>query len=378
MKILYVTTIGLTMTFFKELTRDLLDQGHTVDIMCNEDAFSVPDCYRKWKCKIYHHNCTRSPFSPGNIRAIAQIRKLVRDEQYDIVHCHTPVAALCTRIACIGARKRGTKVFYTAHGFHFFKGAPLKNWLLFYPVEKICSYFTDVLITINREDYQMAQKRLKACRVEYVPGVGVDVEKFRNTQVDKKQKRAELGIPENATMLLSVGELNRNKNQQVIIRALAQLNNPDIHYAVVGMGGQAEALKKLSEELGVAQQVHFLGYREDVAELCHTADIFCFPSQREGLGLAAVEAMAAGLSVVAADNRGTREYMINEETGFVCQNNDVASFADAIHKLQSDRRLRERIGEANKWKAENFDLSKVTLQMKRIYGSACQGSVEQR
>ena len=378
MNILYVTTIGATMDFFVEYIGDLIKGGHTVDLAANVNERDVPQYFRSAGCNVFPLSCSRSPLSTGNFRAISQIRKLVQGGQYDIVHCHTPVAAMCTRIACIGARKRGTKVFYTAHGFHFFKGAPLKNWLLFYPVEKICSYFTDVLITINREDYQMAQKRLKACRVEYVPGVGVDVEKFRNTQVDKKQKRAELGIPENATMLLSVGELNRNKNQQVIIRALAQLNNPDIHYAVVGMGGQAEALKKLSEELGVAQQVHFLGYREDVAELCHTADIFCFPSQREGLGLAAVEAMAAGLSVVAADNRGTREYMINEETGFVCQNNDVASFADAIHKLQSDRRLRERIGEANKWKAEDFDLSKVTLQMKRIYGSACQGSVEQR
>lgn len=369
MKFLYITTIGATMTFFKELIRGLLDQGHAVDIMCNESDFLVPDCYREWGCAVYQHDCARFPLSPGNLKAVSQISELVRKNQYDIVHCHTPVAAMCTRIACIEVRKRGTKVFYTAHGFHFFKGAPLQNWRLYYPVEKICSYFTDVLITINQEDYHLAQRKMKAGRVEYIPGVGVDVEKFRNTQVDRKQKRAELGIPADATLLLSVGELNRNKNQQVIIRALVKLNDSSIHYAVVGIGNQMDALKSLAEELGVAKQVHFLGFRNDVAELCHTADMFCFPSQREGLGLAAVEAMAAGLPVIAADNRGTREYMVNGKTGFVCKHDDVVAFANAIYRLQQNVRLKQEIGVANKKRVESFDINNVISLMERIYGT---------
>ena len=367
MKILYVTTIGLTMTFFKKLVRDLLDQGHTVDIMSNETSFPVPDCYREWNCEIYHHSCTRFPFAPENIKAIFQIRNLVEKNRYDIIHCHTPVAAMCTRLACISARKRGTKVFYTAHGFHFFKGAPLKNWLLYYPVEKICSYFTDVLITINQEDFRLAQKKMKASRVEYVPGVGVDVDKFRNTQVDRKQKRAELGIPENAAMLLSVGELNINKNQQVIICALAQLKDPNIHYVVVGIGNQADALKNLARELGVAQQVHFLGYRHDVAELCHTADIFCFPSQREGLGLAALEAMSCGLPLLTSNVHGINDYSENGVTGFKYDPMDYKGFAEGIYKILQDDQLRLKMGEHNKERVMQFSLENALERMNTFY-----------
>lgn len=367
MKILYVTTIGMTMTFFKELIRDLLDQGHTVDIMCNESDFPVPDCYREWGCAVYHHDCARSPLSPGNLKAVSQIRELVRKNQYDAVHCHTPVAAMCTRLACIGARKQGAKVFYTAHGFHFFKGAPLQNWLLYYPVEKICSYFTDVLITINREDYYLAQKKMKAGRIEYVPGVGVDVERFRNTQVDRKQKRAQLGIPEDATLLLSVGELNRNKNQQVIIRALAQLKNPAIHYAVVGIGDQADALRNLAKELGVAKQVHLLGYRQDVAELCHTADIFCFPSQREGLGLAAMEAMSCGLPLLTSNVHGINDYSEDGVTGFKYHPMDYNGFAAGILKILSDDQLRLQMGKQNSVRVEQFAIEKSIEKLYAIY-----------
>ena len=185
MKILYVTTIGITMTFFKQLIRELLDDGHTVDIICNEDNEKVPACYREWNCNIYHHSCSRFPLSKGNLQAISQIKNLVSENQYDIVHCHTPIAAMCTRVACKKLRKEGLKVIYTAHGFHFYKGAPMLNWLVYYPIEKICSFWTDVLITINQEDYELAKHKMRAKKVEYVSGVGIDVDKFKNTIVDK-------------------------------------------------------------------------------------------------------------------------------------------------------------------------------------------------
>lgn len=367
MKILYVTTIGMTMSFFKELIKKLLGEGHTVDIMCNEALSQISECYREWECEIYHHDCSRSPASMGNLKAILQIRKLVRKKKYDIVHCHTPIAAMCTRLACIGARKRGTKVFYTAHGFHFYKGAPLKNWLLYYPIEKICSYFTDVLITINQEDYQLAKKKMRALEVKHVPGVGVDVNKFQDAQVNRKQKRAELGLPEDATLLLSVGELNKNKNHQVIIRAMAQIMDPKLHYAIAGMGHEENNLKQLALRMNVSDRVHFLGYRTDIAELCKTADIFCFPSIREGLGLAAVEAMAVGLPVIAADNRGTREYMQHGETGFVCRYNDAAAFAGAINKLHNDFPLKQKIGMANQEKSGHYAVENIIKKMRDLY-----------
>ena len=364
MRILYVTTIGSTMSFFKPFIRQLLDQGDCVDILANDTVRKVPDDYREWGCNIYPLSCVRSPLNIRNLIAILEIKKIVGRNCYDIVHCHTPVAAMCTRLACIGARKRGTKVFYTAHGFHFFKGAPLKNWLLYYPVEKICSYFTDVLITINREDYQLARKKMKASRVEYVPGVGVDVEKFRNIRVDREQKRAELGIPEEATMLLSVGELNQNKNQQVIIRALAQLKNHDIHYAVVGIGDQLDALKNLARELGVAQQVHFLGYRQDVAELYHVADVFCHPSFREGLPVSVIEAMACSLPCVVSQIRGNVD-LVDVDGGILFNPFSVENCAQAIRSvMQKDLSV---MGRYNQEKSKEYNIDNIEIKMKEIY-----------
>lgn len=367
MKILYVTTIGITMIFFKDLVRSLLDEGHTVDIVCNETDEAVPVCYREWGCKVYAHSCSRSPFAKGNLTAIKQIKKIVEENHYDIVHCHTPIASICTRLACRKLRKKGVKVIYTAHGFHFYKGAPLVNWLLYYPIEKLCARFTDTLITINKEDYELAKHKMKAKRVEYVPGVGIDVDKFKNTVVDRAAKRKELGIPEDAFLLISVGELNKNKNHEVVIRALAQLNNPKIHYAIAGVGSLKEYLEGLAKELGVAERVHLLGYRKDVAEIYKAADVCCFPSIREGLGLAAIEGMASGLPVIAADNRGTREFMENEAKSFMCKYDDINAFADSIDKLAKDIALRERLAERAMLTADKFDVGIVLKAMNEVY-----------
>ena len=223
MKILYITTIGGTMPFFKSYIKKLIDEGHTVDLASNITQSPIPSYYTEWGCKIFPIECARSPINIGNIKAILHIKKIVEENHYDIVHCHTPVAAACTRIACSTARKKGTKVIYTAHGFHFYTGAPLKNWILYYPVEKICSYWTDIIITINTEDYERAKKNFSAANIKYVPGVGIDVEKFENTTIDVEKKRRQIGIPADAFCLLSVGELNNNKNHQIVIKALANI-----------------------------------------------------------------------------------------------------------------------------------------------------------
>lgn len=330
MKILYVTTIGITMTFFKSLIRELLDEGHTVDIMCNEQDEKVPECYHEWGCKVYHHSCSRSPFSKGNIDAIGQIKKLVKENEYDIVHCHTPIAAACTRVACRKLRKTTKlRVIYTAHGFHFYKGAPIQNWVIFYPIEKICSYFTDVLITINHEDFELAKKRMKAKKIEYVPGVGIDVDKFKNTVVDRAEKRKEIGVPEDCFLLMSVGELNENKNHQVIIRAMAEIENDKIHYIIAGVGHLDKYLMGLAEELKIADRVHLLGYRTDAAELYKTADLFCFPSIREGLPVSVMEAMASGLPMIVSDNRGTRSLLCENSKSF-CDVFNVSMYKECI------------------------------------------------
>lgn len=367
MKILYVTTIGSTMNFFNSFIRKLLDEGHTVDLAANEDISEVPDCYNEWGCTIYQTDTSRSPLSKGNIKAVKQLTAIVENGEYDIVHCHTPIAAVCTRLACRKARKRGTKVIYTAHGFHFFKGAPLLNWLVYFPSEWLCSFFTDVLITINKEDYEFAQRKMKAKRVEYVPGVGVDTDRFAKEYSKNKEKRKQIGVPYDAVMLLSVGELSKRKNQEVIIKALQTINNKNIHYVLAGLGKKEEELKQLANELNVMDRVHFLGYRSDISELCSIADIYCFPSLQEGLPVALMEAMAAGLPVVCSKIRGNTDLIQEGQGGFLCNPDDINAFAENISALVNDCDLRIDMGNANKTNIIKFSGENVEQIMRKIY-----------
>lgn len=370
MKILYVTTISLTMnSFFKPHIEMLVKEGNQVDLACNFKELALASSYYDLGCNAYQVDFSRSPLSFDNLRAFIQLDKIVKNGNYDIVHCHTPNASVITRLVCQKYRKKvGLKVFYTAHGFHFYEGSPILNWMVYYPVEKICSYFTDKLITINSEDYELAKSKFKSKEIHYVPGVGVDFSRFGNDLVDTKVKRQELGVPENAFLMLSVGELNENKNHQVIIRALEKLNNSNAHYAIAGVGGKKDYLLDLAQQLGVSEQVHLLGYRRDIEELIRMSDVFCFPSQREGLGLAAIEAMACGLPVIAANNRGTREFVYPNQNGFLCDCFDADAFAEALNKVISDRTLRERLSKSTYNAVERFDVNNVLNIMKKVYG----------
>ena len=371
MKILYVTTIGSTIGFFADLIKKFLDDGHTVDIATNESFSKIPEYCNGLDFRVYNIDCSRNPLSKSNLSVIKRLKQIVNENNYDIVHCHTPIAAALTRIACRKVRKNGTKVFYTAHGFHFYKGAPLKNWLIYYPIEKICSYMTDVLITINREDYQRACKKMKAKRIEYVKGVGIDVAKFRDFEFEdceKEKYREELGVPKDAKLLVSVGELNQNKNHQVVLNAISLIKDKNIHYAVAGVGKNEENLLSLASELEITDRFHLLGYRNDIEKLYKIADICCFPSIREGLGLAAVEGMASGLPLVVADNRGTRDFCKNGLNGFVCNPNSPEEFAEAITKILNNNSLAEKMKQANIEKSAEFDVNIINENMLKIYG----------
>lgn len=309
----------------------------------------------------------RSPIKINNISAFRQLKKIISENEYDVIHCHTPVAAFLTRLAARKVRKKGTKVIYTAHGFHFFKGAPLKNWLIFFPVEWISSFFTDVLITINKEDYAFAKRYMYAKRIEYVHGVGINEKKLASSAVSREEKRKELGIPENAKVLFSVGELNENKNHEVIIKAIAKLNNPDIHYMVAGKGNKEDYLNQLSASLGIQDKVHLLGYRTDINELLQCSDIFCFPSKREGLSVALMEAAGAGLPVVCSDIRGNSDIIEDGEGGYLCKPTDVDAFTDRISRLIGDEELCAKMSEINKNNIKNFVLGSVVEEMRKIY-----------
>lgn len=359
MKILYVTTVGATMGFFKTFINKLKAEGHEVDIACNDREWAVPEYFRELGCRVIQVNFSRSPLNVGNFKAIKQLKGIVESGGYDIVHCHTPVAAMCARLACRKARKKGLRVIYTAHGFHFFKGAPKKNWLIFYPIERFCARFTDVLITINTEDYALAQKKMPAKRVEYVPGVGIDIERFASVSVDKAAKRAELGIPENSYAILSVGELNANKNHKTVLEAIAKLDRGNVCYAIAGKGELENELRERAKELNV--KLLLLGYRSDVAELYKSFDLFVHPSYREGLPVSVMEAIAASQSVICSDIRGSRD-LVSKDCLFAP--NDT----DALTKLiasSMDKKLDRRAENLNE--LQKFSIDNVIERLDGIY-----------
>lgn len=368
MRILYVTTISLTMnTFFKPHIDMLVKEGHQVDIACNYSDLTMDEFYINLGCKVHQIDFSRSPLSKDNFRAYGQLKKVIENGNYDVVHCHTPNASVITRLVCRKFRnKTGLKVFYTAHGFHFYKGAPKLNWVVFYPIEKLCSRFTDKLITINKEDYQLAKTKFKAKEVHYVPGVGIDLSKYENVQVDRNAKRREIGVPENAFLLLSVGELNENKNHQIIIRAMAKLNDPNVHYAIAGVGDKKGELLALAKNLNVANQLHLLGYRKDVPELNYTADVFCFPSKREGLAVSLMEAMACKMPAICSYIRGNID-LISSTGGVIVESNDAQDWSIAIKKIRDSDRI--HMGGFNYKQVESYSKVNVLSIMKSIYES---------
>ncbi len=359
----------------------LQDAGYQVDVAANFETGSTTTRERVDEVKknlseqgvhVIHMSIPRRIFdSKGIFSSYKSIKKLCMERKYTLLHCHSPIGGVIARLGARRARKKyGTKVVYTAHGFHFYKGAQKKNWLLYYPAEWICSFYTDVLITINREDYRRAKRSFHAKKTEYVPGVGVDVEHIRNIKVDKAIKRQELDIPNNAFLVLSVGELNANKNHEAILRAISSTDHPAIHYAICGVGDREEYLRDLAKKLNIEDQFHLLGYRKDVIEVCKSADIFAFPSRREGLGVAALEAMACGLPLVTANVHGIRDYSVDGESGFTAGPEDAETFAIHIESLLRDRSFIKKASRHNIKKVSEFDIHIVIKRLSEIYSHA--------
>ena len=299
----------------------------------------------------------RSPLKINNYKSYKEIKKIIDENDYEIVHCHTPMGAAITRLACKNIPN--ITVIYTAHGFHFYKGAPLKNWLFYYPVEKYLSRYTDILITINKEDYERAKRKFKAKQIEYVPGVGIDLNKFQDITVDKEKKRAELGITKEAYVMLSVGELNENKNHSTVIRALKRVNNPNITYMICGQGPLEEKLKDLIKELGLRSQVKLLGFRSDIPEILKVSDLFVFPSRREGLSVSLMEAMISGLPVVCSKIRGNTDLVEEGKGGYLVEPNDIEGFAESIVKMVNKKEQAVSFVEYNKESIIEFSDERV-------------------
>lgn len=309
---------------------------------------------------------TRAPLKKQNIDALRKLKKIINDSNYDIIHCHTPVGGVLGRLASRDARKKGTKVMYTAHGFHFYTGAPLINWVAYYTIEKLLANLTDTLITINSEDYERA-KSFKVQKVESVHGVGVDLNKINSVSVDRALTLKELEIPINSFILLSVGELNKNKNHKLVIKALADLKDDTVHYLICGNGFFEQDLMNLTQELRIDKQVHFLGFRKDVIRFCKTSDIFIFPSLREGLPVSVMEAMASGLPILASKIRGNIDLVDEDLGGLFFDPNNPDELKNQIVQLKNDGIKRENFGEYNQRKIILYSVTNVLNEMKLIY-----------
>lgn len=365
-KILYCASVDYHFkAFHLPYMQWFQEQGWEVHVAAKGNI-SLPYCNIKYNIPI-----ERSPFKKENIKAYKELKNIINENNYDIIHVHTPLAGVLARIAARAARKRSTKVIYTAHGFHFCKGAPLLNWIVYYPIERLLSHYTDSLITINNEDYNLAVKhKFKAKNIYHVHGIGVNSIRFSPVQeIEKGNLREKHGYKKEDYILIYVAELNKNKNQEILIRAVSEIKKEvsNIRLLLIGDGILREQYKALSEKLKVEKNVEFLGFRKDVDELIKLSDIAVGSSLREGLPVNIMEAMACGKPVVASDNRGHRELVKNNHNGFIVEYGDEQGFTKRICELYYSKQLRDYFGNNSVLEFKKYDLIQVKKELINIY-----------
>ena len=364
-KVLFTATVDShILQFHIPFLKYFKDKGYEVHVATNGDE-EIPYCDKKIKVSF-----ERSPFKFNNIRAIKQLRKVINEEHYDIIHTHTPMGSVVTRLASKSARKSGTRVIYTAHGFHFYKGASLKNWLLFYPIEKLLSRITDDLITINMEDYELARKKFN-CQVHYVPGVGIDENKFdfSMSNEDKKELRKSLNLKDEDFVMIYPAEISARKRQMWLINAIAELlrSHKDIHLLLPGKDSLNGKCQKLVKELELSSQVHFLGYRKDIPKLLKIANVALSSANQEGLPVNIMEAMYIGLPIVASDCRGNRDLVKNKYNGYLIEIKDSTSFSNSVEKIYQNDKETIQFSKNSKKEINNYLLNKIMTKMDDIY-----------
>lgn len=365
-KILFVATIDQHIRHFHYPFLEWFKKnGYEVHVASNgEEELLYVD-------KKHNISFERSPFKINNIKAYIQLKKLMEDYDYKLVHCHTPMGGAISRLASISSRKRGLKVLYTAHGFHFYKGAPSMNWLFYYPVEKILSRYTDVLITINEEDYNLAiKKKFKAERIELVHGVGIDLHKFKpQTNQVKFELRNKYLFNEDDFILIYVAELSARKNQEILIKASNRLKEsiPKLRLLLVGKGESNDYYAKLIDEFDLKQIVYLMGYRNDVADLMLISDVAVSSSRQEGLPVNIMEAMASGLPIIASDCRGNSDLIKNNRNGFLIDNCSEDGFVMRVEEIYKSSYLRKVFSQNNIDDIDKFSKNKILDKMKEIY-----------
>ncbi|MBK5432005.1 MULTISPECIES: glycosyltransferase family 4 protein [Bacillus] len=366
-KVLFCATVDYHFkAFHLPYMKWFAEQGWEVHVAANGNM-ELPYVNQKYNIPFQ-----RSPIKSQNFHAYKKLMSIIDKNKYNIIHCHTPMGGVIARLAARKSRKKGTKVVYTAHGFHFCKGSPYMNWLLYYPIERILASHTDCLITINQEDYDLAVKhRFPVKDIKLVHGVGIDVQRFTSvTEIEKQELKLQCGYKSQDFLMFYAAEFNKNKNQSFLIHVLAQLKNeiPHAKLLLAGEGPLIEECKKIATQLGVSNMVHFLGYRNDIASLLQMCDLAVASSYREGLPVNIMEAMACGLPVVATDNRGHRELVINNKNGWIVDRDDIKAMADRIKGISINPQLLAQMGQYGRTIIENqYSVNEVLKEKQEIY-----------
>jgi glycosyltransferase involved in cell wall biosynthesis len=368
------SVVSMIESFNRDNIRTLQNMGYEVHVATNfewgsmyseEKVERVKQSLREEGVTLFQIDFERDiKKMNGHVRAFQQLKRVMTAQSYAFIHCHSPIGGVIGRLV---ARQTDTPCMYTAHGFHFFKGSPSLNWMLYYPVERTLARLTDTIVTINQEDFSRAQT-FKTTHTFLIPGIGVDTKRIEQVHINRPLKRQSLGVDTDTDfVLLSVGELNENKNHETIIRAIAELGDPSIRYWIAGTGDARPQLERVIRETNLTNQVQLLGFRDDVFEVMKAADCFVFPSKREGLGMAALEAMAAGLPIITSNVHGINDYSVDGVTGFKCAPNDIQGFARAIRTMRLDFELSHQMGLHNSQSAKAFDVERSHEEMKQIY-----------
>jgi glycosyltransferase involved in cell wall biosynthesis len=369
MNILIITVVGgFLPKFLMQDVQMLMERGHVVHYATNFEN-PIYECNKtqleESGIKCFQIPIAKSPLAfRANDRALKELREIVKNCLIDMVYMHNPVGGVLGRL--LSRDDKDLITVYTAHGFHFYQGAPMLNWLLYYPVERILAKRTDILVTINHEDEERAKKfklRKNGC-VKRIPSIGLDPERFYQDIAQREPLRAKFGVASDEFLFLSVGELIDNKNHATIIKAFARANLENSRLFICGEGSKRRKLQKLIERLGLVGKVVLCGYQSRIEDFYRMADVFLFPSFREGMGMAALEAMACGLPIIVSDNRGSREY--SRENAIVCDALKVEEFASAMKKIYSEGDLRRYMAQQSLSIVPDFYKEKTCLVMQKI------------
>lgn len=372
-KALIVATVIRFLECFEKsdikILKDLGYEIHTAANMSEADWLSYNGALDDLGVVYHQIDFGRTPFSKQSVKAYKELKKLLEEMSFDLIHCHTPVASAVLRLAVNRKKMPHVKIIYTAHGFHFHKSSGWKNWLFYYPIERFLARKTDMIITINQEDFAVAQKYGTKYK-RYIPGVGVDTEYISGMEADRDLELSEhYHIPKNAYVIMTVGELSDRKNQITVMEALGQLKDREWYYILAGTGDKKEELQNVARRLGLEDRVIFTGFlnHDEVLKLDHVVDLGVIPSVIEGLGIAGIEFLAAGTPIVGSKVHGIKDYLIEGENGILCDPHNVSEFARAIRKMMDDKAFYNACRKNAKKTSESFDIRKVERLMRENY-----------